>query len=31
MIEAAQDAAKKHFNRNDHVDETVMSALAPFT
>ena len=30
MIEAAQDAAEKHFNRNPHVDETVMTAIAPF-
>ena len=29
-IEAAQDAAEKHFKRNGHVNETVMSALAPF-
>jgi hypothetical protein len=28
-IEAAQAAAEKHFNRNNHVNETVMSALAP--
>jgi hypothetical protein len=29
MIEATQDIAEKHF-RNAHVDETVMTAIAPF-
>jgi hypothetical protein len=29
MIEATQDIAEKHF-RNPHVDEAVMTAIAPF-
>lgn len=29
LIEAAQDAATKEFARNSHVNETIMSALAP--
>lgn len=27
---ATLDHATKHFNRNSHVDETVMTAIAPF-
>lgn len=29
MIEAAQDAAEKHFARNSQVNETIFQALAP--
>lgn len=28
MIEAAQDHATKHFNRNSHVNETILGSIA---
>jgi hypothetical protein len=30
-IEAAQDVAEKHFNRNTQVSPTILQAIAPFT